>query len=151
MRHTGQWFRVCLVAAGILFVSCGVSFAQQGGGKKPSSPPSASDMVSKMKEELGLSDEQASQITPIIEEEISQMKELMGSVTDRESARDKMDALHQDTESRLSQYLTADQLAEWKSKQKQPPQRGDGNMPSSPSGGEEMDGGIQPPVDMGQE
>jgi hypothetical protein len=150
MREANKWIGASLIAAGVLLFSCGVSFAQQEGGDKPPAPPSASEMVSRMKQDLGLNDEQVSQITPILEEEISRMSELMGSETDRESARSKMDALRQDTESKLAQYLTEDQMTKWKSRQGQPPRERPENMPS-PEEGEGPGGQMKPPGDMMQE
>ena len=119
MKFIGKSGEVCVVMLAVLLFTAGLSSAQQQG--QPPSPPSASDMVSKMKQELNLTDEQVSQVTPIIQEEVNQMQSLMSQVADRDAVKSQIDALHQSTEAKLAQYLTPDQLTQWKSR-KQPPQ-----------------------------
>jgi hypothetical protein len=117
-----------LVVAGSLFLMSGTMLAQEGpgGGGQPPSPPSASEIVSKMKQDLGLTDEQVSQVTSIIQDESSQMEALMKS-GDPQSGRSQMEAIQQQTESKLAQVLTADQLAKWKSSKPQGPQGNSGS------------------------
>ncbi|HNX90600.1 MAG TPA: hypothetical protein PKY78_03700 [Candidatus Omnitrophota bacterium] len=90
---------------------------------QPKQPPSAKEMVERMKKELNLTDEQVSQITPVIEEEMNTMRSVMGEPKggDKESGRSQMEAIHQETETKLAQYLTKDQLNSWKSKRQGPP------------------------------
>ena len=118
----------CIILIGALFLVAGITFAQQG--DQPPSPPSASDVVSRMKEELSLTEEQISQITPIIQDELSQMQSFMEQGASSDTAKSKMDELRQSTESKLSQYLRQDQLTQWKNKQRQPPQKEGSRMES---------------------
>lgn len=119
----------CIILIGVLFLAMGITFAQQGG--QPPSPPLASDIVSRMKEDLNLTEEQMSQIMPIIQDELSQMQSFMEQGASPDTVRSKMDELRQSTESKLSQYLTQDQLTQWKNKQQQPPQK-EGNRMEPP-------------------
>jgi len=129
MEFLKGWKRIYVILLGVLFVVTGIAFAQQGG--EPPAPPSASDMVAKMKQELNLTDTQVNQITPVIQDEVNQMQALMGQGTDRDAVKTQMEALRQSTESKLSQYLTENQLAQWKNKQQPPqgqPPQGGGHM-----------------------
>ena len=133
MRFVGKSGEVCVVMLAVLLFTAGLSFAQQQG--QPPSPPSASDMVSRMKQELNLTDEQVSQITPIIQDDVSQMQSLMNQGLDRDAAKSQIDTLHQSTELELSQYLTPDQLTQWKSRKHPPQQDSSSNMgPGSQTG-----------------
>ena len=141
MRVANKYKYICVISMVVLFVATGVVLAGQPGGQRPS-PPSASDIVVKMKQELNLSDEQVSQITPIFQDEIQQMQAIMeqsrSQGADRDAVKSQMDALRQSTELKLSQYLTPDQLIQWKNMQQQPPQqKGDRRVPP---GGEESFG-----------
>jgi Spy/CpxP family protein refolding chaperone len=117
----------CIILVAVTFFITGITLAQPG-GKMPS-PPSVSDIVSRMQEELSLTDEQVTQITPIIQDELSQMQAFMEQGVSLDTGKSKMEALRESTESKLSQYLTPDQLTQWKSRKQQPPsQGGDGVM-----------------------
>jgi predicted RND superfamily exporter protein len=117
MISVNRQTRICIILAGMLFIMTGLTLAQHG--EQPPSPPSANDIMTKMKQELKLSDEQVSQITPIIKNEIEQMQALMSQGTDRDAGRSQMEALRKSTESKLSQYLTQEQITLWKNKQNQ--------------------------------
>ena len=69
--------------------------------------PFAEDMVGRMKKVLNLSDEQVQQISPIIQADVQKRKELM----------DQIERVRQDTDNKLSQYLTQDQMTQWKNMQ----------------------------------
>ncbi len=137
MRCIGKVAGVYLIAAGMLLVSWGVVFAQQGG--RPLAQPSAKDIVSKMEKELDLSDEQVKQVTRIMEEEMEQAGKIMSSAADLDSARIKMDALRQDTESKLSQYLTGNQMEQWKNREGQQPIREGPEMTPFPENGKDSE------------
>jgi hypothetical protein len=115
-----KWKGVSVIIFVALFFVAEIAFAQQE--RERPSAPSASDIVSKMKEELNLTEEQIAQITPVIEDEVNQGQSLIGQGGDRDAVKTKMDVLRQATEEKLAQYLTQDQLAQWKSKQQQPPE-----------------------------
>lgn len=133
LRVRGRF--LAFILTGSLFLASGVVYAQgspRGGGQPPSSP-SASEIVGRMKQELNLTDEQITQVTTIIQEEITQMQSLMKS-GNPESNREKMGSLRQQTETKLASVLTAEQLTKWKSNKPQGP-RG-GNRPQGPGGGD---------------
>jgi len=143
MKIKGECKRIFFIIFGMVFIITGITFAQQGHGQPPS-PPLASDIVSRMEKDLNLTDEQVSEITPVIQNEVDQMQVLMSSKTDREAARDKMEAIHKNTESKLAQYLTPEQLAKWKEKQKKQLSQGQGDkMGPPPEGGERSEAGPQ--------
>jgi hypothetical protein len=128
MRRAGNLQSIAAVLGAVL-LGAGIAFAQQGGqGGQGGKPPAACDMVSRMKQDLDLTAEQVSQITPVIENEINQMQALIDDGADRDAARVKMDALRQSTDEALSQYFTPAQLTLWKSRQRQPPQDKSGSM-----------------------
>jgi Spy/CpxP family protein refolding chaperone len=86
--------------------------------------------VNKLKQELNLTDEQVKQITPIIQSEMQKRKELM----------DQMRNLHQDTETKIGQFLTPEQMTQWKNLQEQrkenkPFRHGGGYGDHGPGGG----------------
>ena len=127
MKFLDKWWLILVILIGVLFIIASIMFAQQG---KLPSPPSASDIVAKMKQELNLNDEQVSQITPVIQSEIQQMQALMEQAksqgADRDAVIKQMEALRESEESELSQYLTQDQLTQWKNR-RQKPLRGSDN------------------------
>jgi hypothetical protein len=126
MKLTVKNFYVFLVFVIGLFFVGGSAFAQGrpgfGGGKMPS-PPSASEIVSQMKETLNLTDEQVTQVTTIIQEQMSQMESLIKS-GNPESNRGKMESIRQQTEEKLSKVLTSEQLTKWKNSRPQGPRGG---------------------------
>jgi Spy/CpxP family protein refolding chaperone len=87
--------------------------------------PTAEEKINKLKQGLNLTDEQVKQITPIIQSEMQKRKELM----------DQMRNLHQDTETKIGQFLTPEQMTQWKTlreqRMKNRPHRGEGGMPGS--------------------
>ncbi|MFA5362949.1 MAG: hypothetical protein WC335_06895 [Candidatus Omnitrophota bacterium] len=135
--------KVCsglVISVLVLSVMSACIYAQSQGPDQRSErrAPSASDMIAGMKADLNLSDQQVSQITPIMENEIKQMEALRGQEGDREAGRTQMEAIRKETETMLAQYLTPEQLAKWKSrKPPQPGQPGNGSerMEPPPSGG----------------
>jgi Spy/CpxP family protein refolding chaperone len=71
--------------------------------------PVAEDIVGRMKQELKLTDEQVKQITPIIQADVQKRKELM----------DQINNVRQDTENKTGQFLTPEQMTQWKNLQEQ--------------------------------
>jgi len=125
MKFLSKLWLFIIILIGGIFIIVSLTFAQEG---QPPSPPSASDIVAKMKQELNLSDEQASQVIPVIQEEIQEMQTIMEQARNqgvsREAMLSQMESLHKNTESKLSQYLTEDQLTQWKNRRQQPSRRG---------------------------
>lgn len=105
---------ICLAVIMPLFIVTNSTFAQSQG-------PSADDIVAKMKQELKLSDDQVNQIKPIIENEIQQRQQIKEQAKaqgiGRQAIKEQMQALRQDMESKLSQYLSPDQITQWKNQQ----------------------------------
>ena len=98
------------------------------------------------KQNLNLTDEQVSQITPVIEENIQQRQAIMeqakGQETDRDAMKGQMAALRESMESKLAQYLTPEQLEKWKTSiQQKHSGRRNHNRRGAPSGGESSDTG----------
>jgi len=90
------------------------AFAQQ-------EPPSADAIVAKMKDKLGLTQDQISAVTPIIEKYSSQREELHQSIedgtADRDTVRQQMKELREAETQELSQVLSAQQMTQWKQMQ----------------------------------
>ncbi|MFA5148350.1 MAG: hypothetical protein WC491_04395 [Candidatus Omnitrophota bacterium] len=104
----------------LLYLTSNKVYSEQGGGRPPMM--TAEQMVSDMKKSLGLSEEQASQILPIVEQEMEKREELMGSCGgpgNFESMRSSMEKIDSETETALAQYLTDEQMAKWKKIQKE--------------------------------
>lgn len=87
------------------------AFAQQ-------QPPSADEIVAKMKDKLGLTQDQVTAVTPIIEKYGSQREELHQNVedgtADRDAVRQQMKQLREAETQELSQVLSAQQMGQWK-------------------------------------
>ncbi|MBF0593582.1 MAG: hypothetical protein HQL22_01295 [Candidatus Omnitrophica bacterium] len=104
------------------------AIAQMGGGH--AAPPSATEMVANMKKALDLTDEQASQVTSIIQEESNRMETLRQS-GDEASVHIQMKTLHQQAESKLMQVLTPAQQTKWANgRAQQRAGRSEGKSPS---------------------
>jgi hypothetical protein len=77
--------------------------------------PTANDVINKMKTDLLLTDKQAEQIKPAIDEDIRQISELMGNNQNTpEAARSAMECLHKETKLKLTQFLTEQQMEKLK-------------------------------------
>ncbi len=62
MGFPDKWLRIYVIILGVSFFLAGITFAQQE--RQPSSPPSAGDISTKMKQELNLNDEWENQQQP---------------------------------------------------------------------------------------
>ncbi len=140
----------CLMILSTVFIASGTAFAQRGpggpgggrgfNGQHPQKP-SVSDLVAKMKQALNLSDEQVGKIKTILENEMSQMESLMQS-GDPQSSRSQMESMKKETERKLADVLTADQLAQWKGSMSRKPQGSEGAQ-SPEGGGAPMGGALE--------
>ncbi|MBF0619574.1 MAG: hypothetical protein HQL19_05350 [Candidatus Omnitrophica bacterium] len=79
-------------------------------GRQQEAPLSASAIATRMKQALHLTDEQVNSIIPILESELTQIKALIDQNTDRAGARSRIEAIQQDTQTKLAQVLTQEQL-----------------------------------------
>ena len=141
MKISNKWLCFHGIVLGVSFLMASVAFAQQ-----EKQPPSAGEIAAKMKQNLNLTDEQVSQITPVIEENIQQRQAIMeqakGQETDRDAMKGQMAALRESMESKLAQYLTPEQLEKWKTSiQQKHSGRRNHNRRGAPSGGESSDTG----------
>ena len=87
--------------------------------RQPPRPLTVPEIILRMKQKLTLSDTQVNQITPIIENEITQINSLMDRAREKTSSRDsiwtKIESLYKSTEDKLGEFLTSEQLAKMKS------------------------------------
>lgn len=91
----------------LAITGCGVSQQEE-------QPPSVETIIARMKQDLNLSDEQVLQITPIMQDNIRQRREIRSQGLDEDTIKTQIQAVRQSTESKLSQYLTEDQLKQWR-------------------------------------
>jgi len=113
MMILGKWARLYGIMLGLLCaMAMGIAFAQQE--KQTRSTMSAGDVVAKMKQNLNLNDEQARQITPIIQEEIQQRQAIVAQAKaqglDQAVVRSHIAALRQNTQEKIAQCLRSGQL-----------------------------------------
>lgn len=85
-------------------------------------PPSVEDIIARMKHDLNLSDEQVIQITPIMQDDMRQRREIRSQGLDEDTVKTQIQAVRESTRSKLSQYLTEDQSEQWR-KMRRPPLR----------------------------
>jgi Spy/CpxP family protein refolding chaperone len=74
----------------------------------------------KVADQLGLEDNQKSQIREITEAAGREMRQLMGGGGSPEDSRDKMEEMRKKTDSKIEEVLTAAQKAKWKEMQGKP-------------------------------
>lgn len=118
--------KIGLITFGLIvstLIICGNTFAQRGpggpGGGKAPAKLSASDIVSRMKQNLNLSDDQVKQITTIVKDELAQMESLMGSGSRPDHTQ--IESIRTEAEAKIAAVLTTEQLELWeKSKPKAP-------------------------------
>ena len=80
--------------------------------------PSADDIITKMKTQVNLTQQQAAALKPIIENSIIQLQQLMQDlkkqgITDRSIIQNTMDQFEKEENQKLSQILTKDQMDKW--------------------------------------
>ena len=87
------------------------SLPEQASAQKP---PTADDMVQKMKTDLNLTQQQADAIKPIIEQNMAKQKELIETLkqrgADKDTIRSQMEQLNQGRDQQLSKILSQDQM-----------------------------------------
>ena len=85
-------------------------------------PPSADDVITKMKTQVNLTKEQVVTLKPIIENNIIKRQQLMQDlkdkgITDKSIIKNTMEELGKEENQKLSQILTKDQMDKWVSYQ----------------------------------
>ena len=103
---------ICMIAIIPLFIAAGSAFAQ-------SRRVLVDDIVAEMKQELKLSDDQTNKIKLVIANDIQRQQQIKEQAQGKalEAVKEQMQALRQDTESKLAQYLSPVQFTQWKNKQ----------------------------------
>ena len=101
--------------------------AQRGmrGGRHGASeeqPPSADEIIAKMKTQVNLTKQQTDALKPIIENNIIQRQQLMQDlkkegVTDKSIIHNTIEQLEKDNNQKIAQVLTKDQMDKWVSYQ----------------------------------
>ncbi len=89
---------------------------------QPGNMPTAEELANKMKTKLNLTDEQITQIYPIIEEQVEKKKRILEQARGQgrsamQSMRSQMEEINKETEEKLVNYLTAEQLEQWRKEQ----------------------------------
>ena len=78
---------------------------------------SANAVVDDMKQQLGVTDEQAAKILPVIQSQVSSMKEILNKMSSgSEVSQDDIDSiqeLSQKTDNEMAKILTPEQMAKW--------------------------------------
>ena len=139
MRALSKRAWVCGIVLGVSLLMAGRTFAQQrerlpSFAQRKAQPPASmpfGDIIAMMKEKLNLSDEQVSQITPIVQDDIRQRQEIMAkakaSGAGRNTVKSQMAALRERTKSKIAQYLTPEQLAKLQNEPPSPDSNANGN------------------------
>ena len=129
MRSRGAL--TALVALFAIGLSATPALAQQGsGGRQMLSPD---ERLAQLTEQLDLTDEQAEQMKPIIEEQTKKQQELFQNAGgDRETMRAEMMKLRDETEELYSEVLTEDQMKKYQEMVQQRMRQG---RPPPPQGG----------------
>ena len=96
----------------------------QNGGHRTSEeqPPSADEIIAKMKTQVNLTQQQVDALKPIIENNIIQRQQLMQDlkmegVTDKSIRQNTREQLEKDKSQKMAQVLTKDQMDKWTSYQ----------------------------------
>lgn len=124
MKFMGKCKYVYVVLALTLFCTISNAYAQQR------QAPSIEDIVANMKQDLKLTDAQASKITPIVRDQIQQMQSIIEQA--QEKVRSQLQMLQQSTEAKLSQCLTPEQMAQFRSRQQEAQQPQQSRQQSQP-------------------
>ena len=104
----------------IFVLDVNARWGMQSGGHKTSEeqPPSADEIIAKMKTQINLTKQQADALKPIIENNIMQRQQLMQDlkkegVTDKSIIQNTMEQLEKDKNQKIAQILTKDQMDKW--------------------------------------
>jgi hypothetical protein len=122
MKVTGKQKYFCIILALAMCILAEQSFAQQR------RIPTVEEIITSMKQDLNLSDEQASRVAPIISNQLQQGQAIIMQA--QETVRSKMQTLLQNTEAQLSKILTPEQMAKLKGED-QPAQKS--SKPAQPN------------------
>ena len=104
----------------IFVLDANARWGMQSGGHRASEeqPPSADEIITKMKTQVNLTKEQYDALKPIIENNIIKRQQLMQDlkekgITDKGIIKNTMEELGKEENQKLSQVLTKDQMDKW--------------------------------------
>ena len=110
MKSTRKYIlAVCVLAIGFAVPSIQAQEDAPRPPKKEGGP--RGDRAAMLKEKLGLTDAQTEQIKKIFADQQEAMKALREKEGDRESKKDAMKQIHEDTKAKIDAVLTAEQKA----------------------------------------
>ena len=142
-----------LLAAGVLFAL--PAHAQENGGSDKKPRPERSegggprgDQLARLKESLGLTDEQVEKLKPIFaarQKEIQELNKEAGPDADRAARREKMQAIREKYKPQIAAILTAEQNEKLAKIEQQRRQGGPGGGEGRKGKGGEGDGAGAPP------
>ncbi len=113
---------------------------QKQGEQKRQAPLTADQVVSKMAIYLSLTDKQAQQIKPVVEEDMAKRSEIIkNDQGNRDAIKSAMNDLQIQTNNKLAQYLTDDQMKKLEDMQKAQQSQAGGRKGGGKRGG--MGGG----------
>ncbi|MCP4109620.1 MAG: hypothetical protein GY749_29555 [Desulfobacteraceae bacterium] len=105
-----------LAIIGLLVIVMAASNVMASGGKRGQTPD---QIMSALKERLNLTEEQESQVRPVIEKQVESRKAIFDKYRDeprenRKSMRDEIKQNREDTEKQLEAILSEEQMKEYK-------------------------------------
>jgi len=84
--------------------------------KAMNTPVSAQDLVDDMREKLDLTDDQAAEVLPIMEEQVNVIKDIISNISSGNADMDalnKIQAVMTKTDKDLANVLTVEQMGKW--------------------------------------
>lgn len=104
--------------------------------------------IERLKEALGLTEEQVTQLKPILaaeREEMAAKRKELGQEADRSAVREAMQAIHEKYKSQIDAVLTAEQREKLEKLRERGPRGGQGGEGGKGKGGKGKGGGDMPP------
>lgn len=112
--------RTSVVLLLAMCITSALALAQYGGPNHRRQMPSVDDQVNRLSGALSLSDDQKTQVRPILQHQQDQMKALMQDTSvPREDRRSKMMAIHQATSEQIRGLLNEDQKKKYDALEKE--------------------------------
>jgi hypothetical protein len=107
MKMNRRIKRACCMVLGVFLATTVMAFAQQ------KNPGTFADLMSRIKQDLKLNDEQVQHIAPIIKDLIDQLQALTHQDLSESALQSETTALFNDLTDNLSPYLTPEQMKLW--------------------------------------
>lgn len=123
---------IALVTLALVLSSSASLLAQGQGQGRRMGQVDIDSLVTDLTEQLNLTEEQATQLKPVLEEQYSSMRELMMAARqsgDMASARPKMEELRKQHHEKVSKILTEEQLKKYQEIQESSRRGGMGRRP----------------------